>query len=85
MSQTFNVTSCRACPLLGRDESETRGLHGERLIMEDYHCKHPRGGVIGGMVESVRDGVLLPIGCPLKTDELLVRVCPSLCQPKHQN
>lgn len=75
MSQTFNVTSCRACPLLSVNPGND-GDGGDAPA--DYTCKHPQGGVVGHMSGSVLDGTPPPAGCPLWVGDLRVKLCASL-------
>lgn len=78
MNQTFNVTSCRTCPLL----HYTPGSIDDNCeqVPPEYTCKHPQGEKVGDMWRSIRDGDLLPSGCPLRTGSLVVRQCPSQCR-----
>lgn len=81
MSQTFNVTTCATCPLL-----EIAPLYEDPgcYAPEDYSCRHPLGGVVGGIYDSVRSGRHPPLGCPLRTNELLVRLDRSNDEPTVQ-
>lgn len=73
MNQTFNVTSCRTCPLMSGDwATDEDGFS----FLDNLACKHPQGGVVSGMAASVIRGGI-PIGCPLRTNAVLVRLCPS--------
>ena len=73
---TFHVTSCGGCPLLFI--YDTGGGDGVFHPPDAYTCRHPQGGVVGGIYSSVHDKTKPPLGCPLKTNELLIKLCRSL-------